>query len=111
MSLLNKIFKILNPANACCGRNKAAPSEGLKKIAIVGQPNVGKSSIFNNLSASYATVSNYPGTTVELFETTAHIKNRKCRLVDTPGMYSFLPLSEEEKIARLILIKDKPDIV
>ncbi|MBP7088067.1 MAG: ferrous iron transport protein B [Candidatus Omnitrophica bacterium] len=83
----------------------------LAKIAIVGQPNVGKSSIFNNLSSRYATVSNYPGTTVELFKATTYIKDKKIQIIDTPGMYSFLPLSEEEKIARLILIKHRPDIV
>ncbi len=82
-----------------------------KKIAIVGSPNVGKSSIFNNLSGRYATVSNYPGTTVELFNSHIHIKNYQCQLIDTPGMYSFLPLSEEEAIARRILLDDKPDVV
>jgi len=81
------------------------------KIAIIGSPNVGKSSIFNNLSGRYATVSNYPGTTVELFKAKIYLKGQRFELIDTPGMYSFLPLSEEERIARLILIKDKPDIV
>ena len=81
------------------------------KIAIVGSPNVGKSSIFNNLSGRYATVSNYPGTTVELFKATIHLKDKTCQIIDTPGMHSFLPLSEEERIARLILIQDKPDVV
>ncbi len=85
--------------------------QDLKKIAIVGSPNVGKSSIFNNLSSHYATVSNYPGTTVEIFKAKTNIGGKKIELIDTPGMYSFLPLSEEERIARLILIKDKPDLV
>lgn len=85
--------------------------QNLKKIAIVGSPNVGKSSIFNNLSSHYATVSNYPGTTVEIFKAKANIGGKNIELIDTPGMYSFLPLSEEERIARLILIKDKPDLV
>lgn len=83
----------------------------LAKIAIVGSPNVGKSSIFNNLSGRYATVSNYPGTTVELFKAKINIGGRECQIIDTPGMYSFLPLSEEERIARLILLKDNPDVV
>ena len=83
----------------------------LAKIAIVGSPNVGKSSIFNNLSGRYATVSNYPGTTVELFKATIHLHDKAVEIIDTPGMYSFLPLSEEERIARLILFKDKPDLV
>jgi ferrous iron transport protein B len=83
----------------------------LAKIAIVGAPNVGKSSLFNNLSGRYATVSNYPGTTVELFKANINIEGRHIELTDTPGMYSMLPLSEEERIARLILFKDNPDVV
>ena len=83
----------------------------IPKIAIVGPPNVGKSSIFNNLSGRYATVSNYPGTTVELFKANINIEGKSVELIDTPGMYSMLPLSEEERIARLILIQDKPDLV
>lgn len=82
-----------------------------KKIAIVGSPNVGKSSIFNNLSGRYATVSNYPGTTVELFKAKIHLKGKIYELTDTPGMYSFLPLSEEEAISRLILINQRSDLV
>jgi ferrous iron transport protein B len=82
-----------------------------KKIAIVGAPNVGKSSIFNDLSGRYATVSNYPGTTVEIFSATIKVKDTEYEIIDTPGMYSLLPLSEEEKIARLVLLKDNPDIV
>ncbi len=83
----------------------------LAKVVIVGAPNVGKSSIFNNLSGRYATVSNYPGTTVELFKANINIGSRQFQLIDTPGMYSFLPLSEEERIARLILFKDNPELV
>lgn len=83
----------------------------LAKVAIVGSPNVGKSSIFNNLSGRYATVSNYPGTTVELFRTVTHIGGIECQIIDTPGLYSFLPLSEEERIARLILFEDRPDVI
>ena len=82
-----------------------------KKIIIVGSPNLGKSSLFNNLRGRYATVSNYPGTTVELFKAQAHIGGFACEITDTPGMYSLLPLSEEERIARLILIEDRPDAV
>jgi ferrous iron transport protein B len=82
-----------------------------KKIVIVGPPNVGKSSIFNNLTGYYATVSNYPGTTVELFKAKIHLKDKNYEIIDTPGMNSFLPLSEEERVARLILIQEKPDVV
>jgi ferrous iron transport protein B len=82
-----------------------------KQIAIIGAPNVGKSSIFNNLSTRYATVSNYPGTTVELFKAKIKIKGTEYGVIDAPGMHSLLPLSEEERIARFILIKDDPAVV
>ncbi|UCC95248.1 MAG: ferrous iron transport protein B [Candidatus Omnitrophota bacterium] len=82
-----------------------------KKIAIVGPPNVGKSSIFNNLSGTYVTVSNYPGTTVEIFKTHIKLKGKDYQLIDTPGMYSLWPLSEEERVARWILLKSSPDVI
>jgi ferrous iron transport protein B len=82
-----------------------------KKITVIGAPNVGKSSIFNNLSGHYATVSNYPGTTVEIFKGHTHIGNTEYDIQDTPGMYSLLPLSEEERVARLTLLKETSDVI
>lgn len=82
-----------------------------KKIAIVGSPNVGKSVIFNNLTGSYATVSNYPGTTVEVYRGKCRIGEFNFEVIDTPGMYSLLPLTEEEVVARSILLKECPKIV
>ena len=82
-----------------------------KKIAIIGAPNVGKSSIFNNLSGRYATVSNYPGTTVEVFRSRIKIKGVEYEIIDAPGMHSLLPLSEEERAARSMLLEDVPDII
>lgn len=83
----------------------------MKKVAIVGNPNVGKSVLFNNLTRRYATVSNYPGTTVEVTRSRAEIGGIEYEVIDTPGMYSFSPLSEEEMVARRILIEEKPDVV
>ena len=83
----------------------------IKKIAIVGSPNVGKSVLFNILTKSYVSVSNYPGTTVEVSRGRANINGKQYEVIDTPGMYSFLPITEEEGVARRILIKDGPDIV
>ena len=83
----------------------------IKKIAIVGSPNVGKSVLFNCLTKKYVSVSNYPGTTVEVFRGKATINGKDYEIIDTPGMYSLLPITEEEKVARNILIKEKPDIV
>ncbi|MCS7224343.1 MAG: 50S ribosome-binding GTPase [Armatimonadetes bacterium] len=82
-----------------------------KKIAIVGNPNVGKSLVFNRLTGLYVTVSNYPGTTVEVFRGRTYIGNLLCEIVDTPGLYSLLVSSEEEKVARRLLMDETPDIV
>lgn len=82
-----------------------------KKIAIVGNPNVGKSVIFNSLTGTYVTVSNYPGTTVEITSGKLKIGSMEFEVIDTPGMYSMLPITEEERIARRIIIEDKPDLI
>ncbi|MEE9459797.1 MAG: ferrous iron transport protein B [Candidatus Bathyarchaeia archaeon] len=81
------------------------------KIFIVGSPNVGKSVIFNSLTGSYVTVSNYPGTTVEVSRGTARIGDIQYEVIDTPGMYSLASISEEESVARKILLKENPDIL
>ena len=82
-----------------------------KKLVIVGSPNVGKSVIFNALTKRYVTVSNYPGTTVEVMRGKARIEAREFEVVDTPGMYSLSPMTEEERISRSILLREKPEIV
>ena len=83
----------------------------MRKIAIVGSPNVGKSVMFNNLTGSYVTVSNYPGTTVEVTRGRGRIGEEEFEIIDTPGMYSLLPLSEEEMITRKILLNERPCII
>ncbi len=83
----------------------------MKKIAIVGNPNVGKSVLFNALTKKYVSVSNYPGTTVEVSRGRLDINGEVYEVIDTPGMYSMLPITEEERVARRILIKEKSDIV
>lgn len=83
----------------------------LKKIVLVGNPNVGKSAIFNCLTGSYTVVSNYPGTTVEVYRGKFKIDNQDFEIVDTPGMYALTSMTEEEKVARNILLEEKPDIV
>lgn len=93
-------------------KDKQKEEQGrLKKVAIVGSPNVGKSVLFNNLTGIYVTVSNYPGTTVEVSRGTAQIGGEKLEIIDTPGMYSLLPITEEERVARDILINEAPRIV
>ena len=83
----------------------------MKKIVIVGSPNVGKSVLFNSLTKKYVSVSNYPGTTVEISRGRANINSAEYEIIDTPGMYSFLPITEEERVARSILINERPSMV
>lgn len=83
----------------------------IKKIILIGSPNVGKSVLFHNLTGRYVTVSNYPGTTVEVSRGKAKIEGIEYEVIDTPGMYSFFPITEEERVARRILIKERPYLV
>jgi len=79
-------------------------------LAIVGNPNVGKSVLFNRFTGAYVTVSNYPGTTVEVARGKARLGGADVEVVDTPGMYSLLPISEEEAVARRLLLEESPRV-
>jgi len=81
------------------------------KIVLVGNPNVGKSVLFNVLTGSYTTVSNYPGTSVEVSSGRCRIDGRNFEVLDTPGMYSLMPITEEERVARKILLDDRPSLL
>lgn len=83
----------------------------LKKIALVGAPNVGKSAIFNYLTSSYVTVSNYPGTTVDVARGDVKLDGNKYEIIDTPGIYSLTPLTDEERVTRQLLVSEPPDVV
>ncbi len=82
-----------------------------KKIILVGNPNVGKSVVFNTMTGSYTTVSNYPGTSVEVSRGQCEIAGEHYQVLDTPGMYSLLPITEEERVARRILLEESPHVV
>ena len=95
-----------------CGPHTTETSEeSLPEVAIVGSPNVGKSVMFNNLTGHYVTVSNYPGTTVEVTRGRGRIHDRQFSVVDTPGLYSLLPITEEERVARRILLNEAPECI
>lgn len=81
------------------------------KVVLVGCPNVGKSAIFNYLTGRYVAVSNYPGTTVDISKGYFQSNNQHFEVIDTPGMYSLLPLTEEERVTRLLLTGQLPDVV
>lgn len=82
-----------------------------KKIVLVGNPNVGKSLLFNKLTGTYVTVSNYPGTTVTVDSGKCKISGENFDVVDSPGMYSLSSITEEERISKLILLEEEPDIL
>ncbi|MDD2271486.1 MAG: ferrous iron transport protein B [Desulfuromonadaceae bacterium] len=96
----------------CCTKQTEAPLPGdTRKIALVGNPNVGKSVLFNALTGAYVTVSNYPGTSVEVSRGSATINSQQWEVIDTPGMYSIHTITEEERVAREILLHESPDVV
>src|SRR5512143_2788154 len=94
-----------------CHTSGSKTVSGGKKVALVGNPNVGKSVLFNALTGAYVTVSNYPGTSVEVARGSAVIEGEHYEIIDTPGMYALLPITEEERVAREILLNESPDLV
>lgn len=72
----------------------------------MGNPNVGKSALFGALTGTYVTVSNYPGTTVEITTGHAVVGGAKTLVRDTPGANSFIPFSEDERVTRDILLEE-----
>ncbi len=80
-------------------------------IALAGNPNCGKSSLFNALTGAHQKVGNFPGVTVEKLEGYHDYKGYRIRVVDLPGTYSLTPYSPEEIVTREYLIKERPDVV
>ncbi|MEC4677045.1 MAG: ferrous iron transport protein B [Nitrospirota bacterium] len=85
--------------------------QNYRRIVLVGTPNVGKSVIFGLLTGKYATVSNYPGTTVEVSHGNINLGDEKVLLVDAPGVNSLIPMSEDERVTRDILLREEPESV
>jgi len=80
-------------------------------VAVAGQPNSGKSTIFNMLTGARQHVANYPGVTVEKRTGRYSYKGDAVTLVDLPGTYSLTSYSPEERIARDFLLHEKPAVV
>ena len=82
------------------------------RIALVGNPNVGKSVIFGRLTGRYATVSNYPGTTVTITSGRAFVGAEVCDVIDTPGVNALEgTLSEDERITREMLLGNGVELI
>lgn len=80
-------------------------------VALAGNPNSGKTTAFNEYTGSRQHVGNYPGITVEKKEGIARVDGREVRVVDLPGTYSLTAYSQEEVVARRVLVEDRPDVV
>ncbi len=80
-------------------------------VALAGNPNAGKTTVFNALTGSRQHVGNYPGVTVEKKEGSVERGGRRFRIVDLPGTYSLSAHSPEEVVARNFLVDERPDVV
>lgn len=89
----------------------ASVGETARRLLIVGSPNVGKSVLFSRLTGTYAVVSNYPGTTVEVTRGRLRLGDTTFEVIDTPGMYSLRPISDEERVARRMVLDEPSDAV
>jgi Fe2+ transport system protein B len=82
---------------------------GTRRALLVGQPNVGKSVVFGALTGTYVTVSNYPGTTVEITRGHAKLGDVPWEIIDTPGTHNLVPMSEDEAVTRDLLVSERHD--
>ena len=84
---------------------------GVLTIALAGNPNAGKTSIFNALTGTHHKVGNYPGVTVEKREGSIEFQGRTIHIVDLPGTYSLTAYALDEVVARDFVLNEKPDII
>ncbi|MHC4172433.1 MAG: ferrous iron transport protein B [Planctomycetota bacterium] len=92
-------------------RDNLSGSPPVKKIAIVGLPNTGKSQVFNNLTGEYTLVANYPLTTVEMKRARCRVDGETYEVIDTPGFHCLYIHSQEELAVRNMIFKEVPDII
>ena len=83
----------------------------MKRFALAGNPNCGKTTLFNSLTGSTAHVGNWPGVTVDKKEGTYKKCAEPISIVDLPGIYSLSPYTPEEVISRNYILEEKPDCV
>jgi len=81
------------------------------KVAFAGNPNAGKSSLFNALTGAHQRVGNFSGVTIEKHEGYVDYRDYRISVVDLPGTYSLTPYSPEEIVTRRFIIDEKPDVV
>ena len=94
----------------CCQTKSTTTAPSKLTIALCGNPNSGKTTLFNNLTGSNQKVGNWPGVTVEQ-KLGSYKKDNTVAIVDTPGIYSLSPFTIDEQIAHKYLMEGKPDLV
>lgn len=94
----------------CCQTKSTTAAPSKLTIALCGNPNSGKTTLFNNLTGSNQKVGNWPGVTVEQ-KLGSYKKDNTIAIVDTPGIYSLSPFTIDEQIAHKYLMEGKPDLV
>lgn len=80
-------------------------------LAFAGNPNAGKTTLFNTITGSHQHVGNYPGITVDRKEGTTTLDGNRIDIVDLPGCYSLTAYTQEELVARQVLVEERPDLV
>ncbi len=80
-------------------------------VALAGQPNSGKSTIFNLLTGLHQKVGNYAGVTVEKKSGHYHVGNKRIEVVDLPGTYSLASYSQEERVSRDFILLERPEVI
>jgi ferrous iron transport protein B len=89
----------------------AGAAAGRVRVALAGNPNAGKTSLFNSLTGAHHKVGNYPGVTVEKLEGSRQRGRREYRFIDLPGIYSLTAYSIDEVVARDFLLDERPDVI
>src|SRR4030067_3708566 len=97
-------------ALSCHGALKELREDTEYTIALAGNPNVGKSSVFNILTGMGVETANYPGKTVELNLATTNFKELRIGIIDLPGSYALGAVSEDQWVARRAVLDCKPDV-
>ena len=93
------------------GNSKPDASSRELTIAFIGNPNCGKTTLFNAYTGANLKVANWPGVTVERVEGAIESHGRKIRLVDLPGTYSLSSFTMEEQVSRQFILSDQVDVV
>ena len=104
-----------SPACAHCPQARRAFDPGVQRadylVAVAGNPNTGKSTVFNAITGLRQHVGNWPGKTVARAEGRFEVEGKRYTLVDLPGTYSLLSMSVDEEIARDFLLFGRPDCI